>query len=169
MQVYVWWFNVDLSCLGRTINARHFLGAKPPIQLRHRWAQRDHSYHDSEPPNWMPNAQLINANCQAAKPNLPFLTSLVWRGRGSNPGLPHPERMLSLTTMLRGGGKTRIGQILAPSLHKIRSSNLGKYSWMTFILEKDFHSLSYTMGKFRYNMPFHLTYKKKCEKLYSVH
>ncbi len=28
--------NVDLSCLGRTIYARQFLGAKPPIQFRHR-------------------------------------------------------------------------------------------------------------------------------------
>ena len=27
----------------------------------------------------------------------------MWRGGGSNPGLPHPER--TLTTMLRGGGK----------------------------------------------------------------
>ncbi len=25
MQVYAWWFNVDLSCLGRTIYARQFL------------------------------------------------------------------------------------------------------------------------------------------------
>ncbi len=29
-------FNVDLSCLGRMIYARQFLGAKPPIQFRHR-------------------------------------------------------------------------------------------------------------------------------------
>ncbi len=28
--------NLDLSCLGRTIYARQFLGAKPPIQFRHR-------------------------------------------------------------------------------------------------------------------------------------
>ncbi len=33
-------FNVDLSCLDRTIYARQFLGAKPPIQVRHRWAER---------------------------------------------------------------------------------------------------------------------------------
>ncbi len=31
MQVYAWWFNVDLSCLGRTIYARQFLGAKPTL------------------------------------------------------------------------------------------------------------------------------------------
>ncbi len=31
MQVYAW-VNVDLSCLGRMIYARQFLGAKPPIQ-----------------------------------------------------------------------------------------------------------------------------------------
>ena len=45
MQVYAWWFNVDLSCLGRTIYAWQFLGAKPPIQFRHRWAERNHSDH----------------------------------------------------------------------------------------------------------------------------
>ncbi len=41
MQVFAWWFNVDLSCLGRTIYARRFLGAKPPIQFLHRWAERN--------------------------------------------------------------------------------------------------------------------------------
>ncbi len=39
------WVNVDLSCLGWTIYARQFLGAKPPIQFRHRWAERKHSDH----------------------------------------------------------------------------------------------------------------------------
>ncbi len=38
-------FNVDLSCLGRTIYARQFLGAKPPIPFRHRWAEMNHSDH----------------------------------------------------------------------------------------------------------------------------
>ncbi len=45
MQVYAWWCKMNLSCLGRTIYARHFLGAKPPIQFRHRWAERNHSDH----------------------------------------------------------------------------------------------------------------------------
>ncbi len=45
MQVYAWWFNVDLSRLGPTIDAWQFLGAKPPIQFRHRWAERNHSDH----------------------------------------------------------------------------------------------------------------------------
>ena len=27
VQVYAWWFNVDISCLGWTIYARQFLGA----------------------------------------------------------------------------------------------------------------------------------------------
>ncbi len=31
--------NVALYCLFRTIYARQFLGAKPPIQFRHRWAE----------------------------------------------------------------------------------------------------------------------------------
>ncbi len=36
VQVYAWRVSVDLSCLGRTIYARQFLGAKPPIKFRHR-------------------------------------------------------------------------------------------------------------------------------------
>ncbi len=45
MQVYVWWFNVDLSCLGRTVYARQFLGAKPPINSSTGEAERNHSDH----------------------------------------------------------------------------------------------------------------------------
>ncbi len=46
MQVYVHvWVNVDLSCLGRTIYTRQLLGAKSPIQFRHRWAEMNHSDH----------------------------------------------------------------------------------------------------------------------------
>ncbi len=56
MQVYAWWFNVDLSCLGRTIYARQFLGAKPPIQFRHRWAERNHSDHLY----WLRTAQSVS-------------------------------------------------------------------------------------------------------------
>ncbi len=41
MHVYnAWWFNVDMSCLGRTVYARQFLGTKLPIQLRHRGTER---------------------------------------------------------------------------------------------------------------------------------
>ncbi len=39
------WVNVDLCCLGRTIYARQFLGAKPPIQFCHRSAEMNHSDH----------------------------------------------------------------------------------------------------------------------------
>ncbi len=49
------WVNVDLSCLDRTIYARQFLGAKPPIQFRHRGAevnQSDHLY-------WLRAAQSV--------------------------------------------------------------------------------------------------------------
>ncbi len=47
-------------------------------------------YTDSEPPSRMPNSLMPNAKLRSA--NSPFLTSLVWRGWGSNPGFPHPER-----------------------------------------------------------------------------
>ncbi len=81
--------NVDLSCLDRTIYARQFWGAKPPIQFRYRWAERNHSDHytDSEP---LPNSLMSSAMLKSA--NLPVFTSLVWRCRGWNPGLPHPKR-----------------------------------------------------------------------------
>ncbi len=92
----VWGFNVDLSCLGRTIYVQQFLGAKPPIQFRHRWAAEKGItrtiYTDSEPPSRMPNSLMPSAKLRST--NLPFFTSLVWRGRGSNPGLPHLEQTL---------------------------------------------------------------------------
>ncbi len=71
--VYGWWFNVDPSCLGRTIYARQFLGAKPPIQFRHRRAERitQTIYTDSEPPSRMPNLLMPSAKLRTA--NLPFL------------------------------------------------------------------------------------------------
>ncbi len=91
MQVYAWWFNVGLYCLGQTLG-QTILGAKSPIQFRHWWAERNHSDHLY----WLRAAQsdayLINAKLRSA--NLPFFTSLVWRGRRSNPCLPHPERTL---------------------------------------------------------------------------
>ncbi len=46
-------------------------------------------YTDSEPPSRMPNSLMPSAKLRSA--NLPFLTSLVWRGRESSPGLPHPD------------------------------------------------------------------------------
>ncbi len=87
MQVYAWWFNVDLSCLGRTICARQFGGAT--------------IYTDSEPPSRMPNSLMPSAKLRSA--NLPVFTSLVWRGRESNRGLPHAPRVEARTTVLRGG------------------------------------------------------------------
>ncbi len=53
-----WWVQIDLSCLGRTIYAWQFLGAKPLTQFRHRWAERNHSddYTDSEPVSRLPNS-----------------------------------------------------------------------------------------------------------------
>ncbi len=49
-------------------------------------------YTDSEQPIRLPNSLMPSAKQRSA--NLPFFTSLVWRGRESNPGLPHPERTL---------------------------------------------------------------------------
>ncbi len=45
-------------------------------------------YADSEPPSRMPNSLMPNAKLRSA--NLPSFMSLVWRGQGSNPDLPHP-------------------------------------------------------------------------------
>ncbi len=78
---------------GPKIYARQFWGAKPPIQFRHRWAESNHSDHLYWPRAAQSVAWLINAKLKP-KPNLPFFTSLVWCSRGSNPGLPHPERTL---------------------------------------------------------------------------
>ncbi len=44
-------------------------------------------YNDSEQASRLPNAVMPSANVRSA--NLLVFTSLVWRGRGSNPGLPH--------------------------------------------------------------------------------
>ena len=95
MQVYGWWFiNVDLSCLGRTIYARQF--CVPSHRFNSATGEQKGItrtiYTDSEPPSRMPNSLMPNAKLRSA--NLPFFTSLVWRGRGSNTGLPHPERKL---------------------------------------------------------------------------
>ncbi len=65
------WINVDLSCMVRTTYAQQFLGAKPPIQFRHRWAEMNHSDHLY----WLRVAQsvaeLINAKRQAEKRKRP--------------------------------------------------------------------------------------------------
>ncbi len=49
-------------------------------------------YTDSKPPTQLPNSLMPSAKLRSA--NLPVFTSLVWRGQGSNPGLPHPEQTL---------------------------------------------------------------------------
>ena len=62
-------------------------------------------YTDSELPSRLPNSFMPSTKLRSA--NLPMFTSLVWRGQGSNPSLPHPERTL-LTSMLCEwcGGRT---------------------------------------------------------------
>ncbi len=49
-------------------------------------------YTDSEPPSRMRNSLMPSAKLRSAI--LPFFTSLVWFGQGSNPGLPPPEQTL---------------------------------------------------------------------------
>ncbi len=109
MQGYAWWFNVDLSCLGRTIYAIQFLGAKPLIQFRHRWAEREHSDHlyCSEPPSRMPNSLMPSVKLRSA--NLPFfyVFGVTWSGIEPRPLAPWAD---TLTTMLRGDGVPLMGQ-----------------------------------------------------------
>ncbi len=66
------------------------------MQFRHRREEMNHSGHltDSEQASRLPNSLMPNAKPRSA--NLPVFTSLVWRGRGSNPVLPHPEWTLTL-------------------------------------------------------------------------
>ena len=71
--------------------------------------------------------------------------------------------MTGLTLMI---DLERQNQILAPSLHKIGSLSIGKYSWMTFVFGKTSLGYHIRWGKFRYNLPFRLTSEEKCEKLF---
>ncbi len=64
-------------------------------------------YTDSAPPNRMPNSLMPSGKLRSA--NLPILMSLVWHGRGSNPGLPQVD---ALTTMLHGGGVEAVGDYI---------------------------------------------------------
>ncbi len=75
--------NVDLSCLDRTIYARQFLGAKPPIQFRHRWAEINYSDHytDPEMASRLPNTLMPSPKLGSA--TLPVFTSLVWCSDGT--------------------------------------------------------------------------------------
>ncbi len=71
-QVYAWWFNVDLCCLGRTIYARQFW-----VQIHQFNSTTGEQngitqtiYTDSEPPSRMPNSLMQSAKLRSA--NLPF-------------------------------------------------------------------------------------------------
>ncbi len=94
MQVYAWWVNVELSCFGRATYARQFW--VPSHRFNFATGEQkgitQAIYTDSEPRSRMPNSLMPSAKLRSA--NLPFFTYLVWRGRGSNPGLPQPERTL---------------------------------------------------------------------------
>ncbi len=110
MQVNAWWFNVDLSCLGRMIYARKFLGAKPPIQFRHRWAERNSDsglrpFILTEPPS-----RMLNSLCQARSWEAQTSQFLhLWCdavGDHTRPPAPWAD---ALTTRLRGGGSGYTG------------------------------------------------------------
>ncbi len=103
MQVYGLWFNVDLSCLSRTISARQLLGAKPPNQFRHRWAERNHSDHLYWLRAPQSDAKLINAKRQAKKRKPPIFYVFGVTRAGIELRLPHPERTLSNNCATRGG------------------------------------------------------------------
>ncbi len=94
MGVWVWWINLEMSCLGRTIYARQCLGDKPPTQFRHRWAEMNHPDHytDSEQASQLPNTIMLSKEGWEAQTSqfLRFLCDVS----ESNPGLPHPERTL---------------------------------------------------------------------------
>ncbi len=91
MQVFV---NVDLSCLGRTNYARQLW--VPSHQFNSATGEQKRItqtiYTDYEPPIRLPNSLMPSAKLTST--NLPVFTSLECRGRGSNLGLPHPERTL---------------------------------------------------------------------------
>ena len=72
--VGAWWVNLDLSCLGRTVYARQFLGAKKQIHFCHRWPEINHSdcYTDSKPAIQSPNS-LMPIKCQAEKHKSPSI------------------------------------------------------------------------------------------------
>ncbi len=93
--------NVDPSCLGRTIYARQFLGAKPPIQFCHRWSEINHSDHLYRLRAAKSVAQLINAKRQAEKRKPPSFYVFGVTRSGIEPRPPTP-RADALTTATQG-------------------------------------------------------------------
>ncbi len=103
MQVEVWWVRLDPSCLGRTIYTQQCLGAKPPTQFHHMWAERNHPDHytGSEQPSQFPTSLMPSAKLRST--NLPFLRGFfgvsrsgVWTSASRFPSVD------ALTTKLRG-------------------------------------------------------------------
>ncbi len=96
-------FNVDLSFLGRTIYARHFL--VPSHRFNSTTSEQkgitQTIYTDSKPPSRMPNSLMPSAKPRSA--NLPFFYVFGVTRSGIEPRPPAP-RADALTTMLRRGG-----------------------------------------------------------------
>ncbi len=94
-------FNVDLSCLGRTITPYNFW--VPSHQFNSATGEQkgitQAVYTDSEPPSGMSNSLMASAQLSSA--NLPFLR--LWCGdrSGIEPRPPEPGAD-ALTTVLRG-------------------------------------------------------------------
>ncbi len=135
MQVNAWWFNVDLSCLGRTIYARQFLGAKPPIQVRHRWAERNHPDHLYWPRPAQSDPQLIKAKRQAEKSKPPIFYVYGVMRTWIEPQPPAP-RADALTIRLRGGGHlwrrtNAVNKMYFLIFHDIRQNHISSWSWKT--------------------------------------
>ncbi len=121
MQVYAWWFNLDLSCLGRTIYDRQFW--VPSQRFNSATGEQkgitQTIYIDSGPPSRMPNSLMPSAKLRSA--NLPFLR--LWCDAvGDRPWPPAP-RADALTTVLRGDGKVHMRTLQKPTQAESLSRN----------------------------------------------
>ena len=106
MQVDVWWFNVDLSCLGWTIYAPTIFGCQAtesiPLQVS-RSEQKgitETIYADSELPSGMPNSLMPSAKLRSV--NLLFLR-LWWDAVGDRTAAYRTPSGHSISTMLCAG------------------------------------------------------------------
>ncbi len=114
---------MDLSCLGRTIYARHFwvLSNRFNSATGEQKGITQTIYTDSEPPSRTSNSLMPSAKLRSA--NLPFFYVFGVTRSGIEPRPPAP-RADALTTMLRGGGCKLWGSyIFGPWSSQVHTSN----------------------------------------------